>query len=600
MAQCSIAISSFPLDTFPRYQYTMDRVETLLAKFKRLGFETSGLPKSDDISILELKSNGSASHFLISDWIVVEKEILMTDRTTFKQYSTSEAVVVIVYDKALIPDKCVYGIILETGQQTNFDTKENNIICSSIEDLKTNTDRLLERYLLSFLKKAAENVSPCTIEEAAVIGDQNPNDVKRTVSVTDFGEELVSKKRLRCSNGEFESRTHACERTLSDVMAIFKRSCAPPDEWPNLEKKEIFVLNDNVSQELSRLDPSLIGVGYEHDILQMFVDRNENVELDTALENILAKHKIAKHHINHGPWKCVPLCDIRVGQHIRATTQRIGTVGGFATRDGHLYALTARHVVEGAEFLYIDQSQGHVDEPSLQDSILYSRSSEDQPALGERTTIITADQRSSVRDDNTEPAINVDVRVGNEGLHTRLAKFAIVERGVGELDIAAARIERPDQIRNPMFMSSRKAFKKSILFDFRRKDEHEIRKLLDSEQVYAWASSKVPLKGQIYIPIYKNPITKQRFVAIKNEFDVPGSQTDDLPDPNAFGKEGDSGAIVCSDDIDGKGVIVYSMFTNKLENENGRTFYLTLILQDGLDQLANNIVPETTSHFVLC
>ncbi|KAH3773802.1 hypothetical protein DPMN_175172 [Dreissena polymorpha] len=144
-----------------------------------------------------------------------------------------------------------------------------------------------------------------------------------------------------------------------------------------------------------------------------------------------------------------------------------------------------------------------------------------------------------------------------------------------------------------------------MIFNFQDKPDKEISKLLQSERVHSWAAGKVPRLGNISIPIYHIRGTQYKYLVIENEFydseeqHAGAAEYGDIPNLNAFGMPGDSGAIICSYDVRGKGVHAYGMFIGQLTNKD-KTMYLFFRLQDGLDQLSNNQEPQTSSRYQMC
>ncbi|KAH3806400.1 uncharacterized protein LOC127833936 isoform X1 [Dreissena polymorpha] len=521
-----LSLSVFSDDTFPRYNYTKDRVKTLLTRFKRLRFKTKALPSDNEISIMEL--NCSKSRSTINNWIKNDEN---TDLTQESAMSNPTPVIFISDYTMDFPENCIYGVMIETGLNIKADSKKGNVICSSIKGLKENVDRLLERYALSFLKDLSENA------------------LHRIQATPDFKENGV--EAIKC--------------LLSDVMAVYNRSCAPRQEWPGVENKETPVLDKTWPDELFECDASIKGFGYQHDSLQIVVDRQYDETIFEAISNYLNIRNITKYHINWGPWTETPLCDIKVGNEL-VVAERRGTLGGFALKDDHLYALTSRHLLDNAE----DHNTG-------------------LSSQGNGTSV----NEQYVYINNTQSNTNI--------------LFAIAEPGytIGELDIAAVKIVQPENIADRRLRDSRGRHRNNMIFNFQNKPEQEIKKLLQSERVHAWTKERLPRLGKISIPIYFVRGMQFKYLVIENEYSdaeeqhAGAAEYGDIPNPNAFGMPGDSGAIICSDDVRSQGVHAYSMFIGKLQN-NDKTMYLSLRLQDGLYQLSNNQEQQTRSRYQLC
>ncbi|KAH3813045.1 hypothetical protein DPMN_141494 [Dreissena polymorpha] len=140
------------------------------------------------------------------------------------------------------------------------------------------------------------------------------------------------------------------------------------------------------------------------------------------------------------------------------------------------------------------------------------------------------------------------------------------------------------------FKDSRGIPAESVLFRFQETQEQEVRRLLQGELVFAWtANSPVsPSVGRVVVPRFERPFGKYKYVVIVNDHAGMLRQ-------EAFGKPGDSGAIVCIDDKDGNGVHVISMFMGKYDGQD-TTRFLTLPLQQGLQQINR----ELGIHMKLC
>ncbi|KAH3806429.1 hypothetical protein DPMN_134750 [Dreissena polymorpha] len=438
-----------------------------------------------------------------------------------------------------------------------------NINISSPEDIKRNINLLLERYVCSVIGQMVDNAindkneidkvrrtkpmpeqyhSQLVVRKTATVRrvenifcDHERNgllSIKRNSSELESGF-AGSEKRFKTSSTAEEDR-HNMDILLLDVKALFERSDVPKSEWPRFEHTKTPELNPKIVKTLYKLDPSVIGCGYQHNVLEIILNREINKTLDGKIIQTLTKNNIVKYHLNYGPCPYTPLAGIQVGTPI-GRCGRTATLGGFAEHGIDKYALTARH--------FIDQQDG---------KIYY---------------------------------------INNNGYSECIAvKTTPARRERDGLDIVAVRIFPQVEINDMRFKDSTRRPAESVLFRFQETHEQEIRRVLQGELVFAWTanSSVSPSVGRIVVPQFETPFGQYKYVVIVNDHAGRFGQ-------EAFGKPGDSGAIVCIDDKDGNGVHVISMFMGKCEGQYV-THFLTLPLQHGLQQ----INMELGIHAKLC
>ncbi|XP_052217517.1 uncharacterized protein LOC127835232 [Dreissena polymorpha] len=437
------------------------------------------------------------------------------------------------------------------------------MICvTSYEDLKKNTNLLLERYACGKLREIVDmlnkdrnatggnqhhhhkptvrNPSARALSQGTATNTPPTNgglsdlydesgkkldmcSAKRK-SESETTEGLRSGKRFK-HTGHTESTRNKLDTFLLDVMALFKRSDVPKSEWPKIQQPNpnTTPLKLRIVDELFKIDSTIVGCGYHHHILQIYLNREANVSLDSALTKALNKHNLVHHNFNYGPCKYTECCGIKVGSHLGTQTVS-ATLGGFAKANENLYALVSRHFVE-----------------TVGNDVKHKRPN------GDCVTIAT---------------------------HT--------VKPEGDLDISAARILPKTLITDTRFRDSIGRFTSSMLFNFEGQVDD-----LQSEYIFAWTANSVsrPSRGMITIPDFQRPSYQHNYVVIESEQDECADQgAVGPPVTESFGKRGDSGAIVCFDDKDGNGVHVVSMFMGELRF--GDTHGLvSLPLQQGLQQI---------------
>lgn len=190
---------------------------------------------------------------------------------------------------------------------------------------------------------------------------------------------------------------------------------------------------------------------------------------------------------------------------------------------------------------------------------------------------------------------NVFVIDENNRKH-KIAKVLTTDGVRGNLDIAAAELEKAAlRVCDTHFKESGGDYNTSCLYLFDTDDFHSYLKDLP---VHIWGSSSSPGLGKIIIPDFHH-INGMRLVLVE---DMEGDGAAPIEERNRFAKEGDSGAVICSDDIDGEHVKVISMlmgcnnFKEAEENQSVKQTYLTFRMNSALQQLNK----EHNKNFELC
>ncbi|KAH3813071.1 hypothetical protein DPMN_141520 [Dreissena polymorpha] len=174
------------------------------------------------------------------------------------------------------------------------------------------------------------------------------------------------------------------------------------------------------------MDSSIVGCGYQHHILNIYLNRETNASLDSALIATLNKQNHFHYHFKYGPIKYTPLCGIMVGSQI-GTQHKTATLGGFAMANEKVYALIPGHLV---------QMVGHF--------IKHIRPNGDFDCIAANTYQLQ-----------------------------------------GDVDIAAAQILPGTHIVNTRFRDSAGNFTSSMLFNFEEQTEQQIRDSLQNESIFA-------------------------------------------------------------------------------------------------------------------
>lgn len=292
-----------------------------------------------------------------------------------------------------------------------------------------------------------------------------------------------------------------------------------------------------VPKELFKTIPSATGCGYRYNTFQVWLDQNaecnEN-EITEKAKNILSAHGIENFVVCLGEKEWTKYCTYSVGSEIYTDTGSgntyryiVGSLGGFAkmTPGEHLCLLTAKHVTV---------------------------------------------QR---RDVNATPD-------NKTGVHTRIARALapINANAPSNLDIAACKVDE-EAVRN-----CEKRFKDSDGYPIRSKLFTGIQlSTLSALDVHIWGAKSKPGKGRISVSkvYHRTDESMKVFIAIE-EIPEAGVASE------KFAKEGDSGAIVCADDPDGKFVHVISMLMGgkMFDRDDRKQKYMTFLLSEGLNQLS--------------
>ncbi|KAH3736978.1 hypothetical protein DPMN_043554 [Dreissena polymorpha] len=573
---CIANCHTFDMNAFPRYKYTAVRVESFNQRWKSLKHSEFFQYSFGNVR-LELICDGlsrKCKQFTENAFAhikAVESNIKHNDGTKM------EPTVSVVHTHCFKNDavrNLSELMLLTNGNQMviNNLTEEHKsklIVVSKTEDLEKNTNLLLERYVCGVLGKMVDTwliqqndtnvlqdieapdpfqnhqrlspkktINNHTTDLLFDCDDQQTKEngfpLKKRKSSEDQGGSLRSGKRFRPSEGTSRDRESKLEILLLDVMALYERSEVPKSEWPQFLRPKTQYLNRKNVSALYKADPSIIACGYQHHILEIFLNRPENSALDSAIIKTLQGLRIVYFHLNYGPSTYRPLAGIDVGTKLSGKNGRFGTLGGFAFGGQDVYALISRHFADEQE-----------------DGFIYYRNANDYSEC------------IAVR---TRPA----------------------QDGRDELDIAAAKVLPTIQIKDTRFKTSTGALSNTLLFRFQGKTDKEVQRLLQGEMVFAWtanSSAGFPSLGRIIVPLCIRPNCRYKYVVIVNDATCDDDNIQaESQRGEMFGKPGDSGAIVCADDKDGKGVHVISMFMGELQGRDA-TQFMTLPLQQGLQQI---------------
>ncbi|XP_053402484.1 uncharacterized protein LOC128557892 [Mercenaria mercenaria] len=116
-----------------------------------------------------------------------------------------------------------------------------------------------------------------------------------------------------------------------------------------------------------------------------------------------------------------------------------------------------------------------------------------------------------------------------------------------------------------------------------KESSYETRQLR-SRHVHLWGGTTSPGLGIVTMPNIRDRDRDNTFIIVEDRQNADES----------FCKEGDSGSMVCADDIDGEGVEVISMLIGEDNDHRGK--YATFRIDKGLDQLKR----QTKDDFQLC
>ncbi|WAR23830.1 hypothetical protein MAR_037499 [Mya arenaria] len=340
---------------------------------------------------------------------------------------------------------------------------------------------------------------------------------------------------------------------IAEARHVFKSSCLSGQKmWGILDEETdvIVQLDEKTARKILESNKYVYGCGLKGNQLQIDIDERALKDVDNdeerhrkILKRLLRKHGISNYTTNYGffklePFTCTIGSKISCGQGSRQFRR---TLGGFAEKGRKLYALTARHfLIEDKVHLIIEMNNTEISQP-----------------LGQ-----------------VEQG-----RVENKG----------------ELDIAAVLIHPNITIPedDKMLKDSEGTIRQSILFPFQEKIP-EIINELTHQAVHIWGSESKPGLGKITIPEYFVNGLQNKLVVVEDKL---FSGEDDR-----FGKKGDSGSIICSDDIAGQHVNVYCMLMGSDNNAavhrdtRERRRYLTFRMEAGILQLNQ----ELGGRFKLC
>ncbi|XP_052765768.1 uncharacterized protein LOC128207015 [Mya arenaria] len=327
--------------------------------------------------------------------------------------------------------------------------------------------------------------------------------------------------------------------TISEGVSMYGRS-----KVPDLERPQVGTKPRQVTDEMARAVfdnvHNAVGCGYRLGSFNIFVKETEieqySEETIQDIRSVLKPYGITDFILRSDPKEVMMFSGCKVGSAISA--MGVGTLGGFARKGNETCALIAKHVA------------------------------------GEVTHLSLIDERN-----------NDEIVIGT--ILTPSVDTPLVDLPV---DIAAATLNNVTT--DTLFKNSDKEPMQSRLFDFISGDID----FLEGLHVYIWGAKTNPGSGKITMAEFiRNTFTK--CIAIE---DLDPDEVDGDENPQHFAKEGDSGSIVCADDMDGQCVHVISMLMGlKLNRATEKSIprqYMSFYLQQGLTQLQH----EHGEPFQLC
>ncbi|XP_052803356.1 uncharacterized protein LOC128233631 [Mya arenaria] len=375
-------------------------------------------------------------------------------------------------------------------------------------------------------------------------GVQVDSTVRSKRPIEDVGSTSIirSGKRFRekeCTGSESWSisdkqRIEMIKDTLHEAHALYRRSRISQDESP-FEEADVPILSVKLAESLYIIDDRIYGCGFRNSTLEVFVNVSQGVMSDKEVEKIGLKvgaaakeFDVFETEVKVGRYEQVNYCSCQVGTRIKNDVGQFATLGGFARKEGELHVLLARHFADPA----------HVR------SIHY-----------------------------------VDGRLGN-----RLLARVLSGSHRGIYDISVAKVS-PNISANTMFRDSEGQPMNSSLMDMSTVNRRD----LCERHVHFWADEQQPRVGKIVIPDFDERSSDTRYVLIKELLEF--SEEHNELRPRRLCKMGHSGAIFCSDDIDGQCVHVCTMLMGSINNRdmannpNVQGEYTSFPLNQGITQL---------------
>ncbi|XP_052807174.1 uncharacterized protein LOC128236311 [Mya arenaria] len=328
-------------------------------------------------------------------------------------------------------------------------------------------------------------------------------------------------------------RIEMIKDTLHEAHALYRRSGISQDESPFVEA-EVPILSDELAKSLYIIDDRIYGCGFRNSTLEVFVNVSRFVLSDKELEQMGLKigaaakeFDVYETEIKIGLYKQVNYSSSQVGSRIKNDMGQFTTLGGFARKEGTLHVLLARHFAD----------------PEYVRSIHY---------------------------------------VDEEGSTLLARVLSVSQRGFYDISVAEV---LPNIFPNTMFRDSDGHPMNSSLMDMSTVN----RRGLCERHVHFWADEQKPRVGKIVIPDFDERSSKTRYVLIKEVLEF--SEEHNELRPRRLCEKGHSGAIFCSDDIDGQCVHVCTMLMGSINykemanNPNVQGEYTSFPLNQGLKQL---------------
>ncbi|XP_052805850.1 uncharacterized protein LOC128235150 [Mya arenaria] len=321
--------------------------------------------------------------------------------------------------------------------------------------------------------------------------------------------------------------------TLHEAHALYRRSGISQDE-SSFGEADVPILSDKLAKSLYIIDDRIYGCGFRNSTLEIFVNVSQGIMSDKAYQQLCLKigatakeYDVFETEIKVGRYEQVNYSSCQVGTRIKSDMGQFATLGGFARKEGTLHVLLARHFAD----------------PEQVRSIYY-----------------------------------ID---GEEGSTFLARVLSGSHRGI--YDISVGKVS--PNISNTMFRNSDGHPMNSSLMDMSTVNRRD----LCERHVHFWADEQQPRVGKIVIPDFDERSSNTRYVLIKELLEF--SEEHNELRPRRLCKMGHSGAIFCSDDIDGQCVHVCTMLMGSLNsrdmanNPNVQGEYTSFPLNQGITQL---------------
>ncbi|XP_053382518.1 uncharacterized protein LOC128549571 [Mercenaria mercenaria] len=340
-----------------------------------------------------------------------------------------------------------------------------------------------------------------------------------------------SKENMKSSFSEMESqRNERARELLGEMFAFFNRSTLPKNkrmDVPGFERKRV---SREITEKLFDLDKTIRGCGYSHSTFNVNVER-----LPGEKETMDRKERITKFLEKHG------INDIKLNivSESVAEYKRVGA------------GISIPKTEEGTEY--------------------------HKGTLGGFASFSKEKETSSCALFSRHVAHGCIAKVyvdGENGKMTELGEILEDTLQAGSYDIAAAKIHDHHVPQCEVeFKNSENTPLPGRLYSPATIDLQDL-------QVHLWGSASKPGLGIIKIPELSYPNATETYI-----------QIEDRNISKRMAAEGDSGAIVCADDLDDEHVHVISMLigsnsdTKTLQDPNVKRTYIAFPVQKGVERL---------------